>query len=112
MYFVIVVVGTFVGQIALTHYLPGLTRTTSLTLQEWGLCILVGSTSLGIAALLKLFKQEWTDKIKMDKMVDENKSENSGLLSAYNKSKNIKATDFIKKKGGNDNEDDDFVNVK
>jgi len=59
-YFIAVVLGTFFGQFVLTHYFPGLTRTTSLTKQEWGGCIFVGATPLAISALLKLTPESWT----------------------------------------------------
>lgn len=102
LYFIAVVVGTFLAQLMFTHYLPGLTRTTALSREEWGGCMAVGATPLAISAILKLTPESWLSKVKVDKLIDENrKSENSGLLKVYNDTKKIKVTD-LKKKGKKD----------
>jgi hypothetical protein len=68
---------------------------------------------LFVAVLLKLTPESWLEKIKVDKVVDENRSsETSGILAAYHKTENIKVTDLKKKGKGDDSDDDNFVAVK
>lgn len=84
LYFIVVVTGTFVLQVALTHYLPGITRTTSLTKSEWGGCIVIGASPLLISVLLKLTPEKWLTKVNVNRLVDENKVvENKGILKMY-----------------------------
>jgi len=109
-YFLVVVIGTFAAQIILTYYFPLMTRTTALKREEWGACIAIGATPLGIAALLKLTPEKWLDKVKVEKFVDENKAvEEGGILKMYNDTKKIKVTDLKKKAINKEpNEDNDF----
>lgn len=86
--------------------------TTPLSRGEWGACVAIGATPLGIAALLKLTPESWLGRIKVDKLVDENRTtEATGVLKAYNDASKIKVTDL--KKGGltKGEEDNDFRNV-
>lgn len=107
-YFILVVLGTGFGQVLLTHYFPGLTRTTSLTKPEWGGCIAVGATPLGISALLKLTPERWLEKVKVEKLIDENrKTEDTGILKLYNKAKDTDVTALQKGKGATAGEEDD-----
>lgn len=63
--------------------------------------------SLLIAYLLKLTPAGWLDRVKVDKLVDENRtSENTGVLKIYNDTKKIKVEDLKKKT--TKNEDNDF----
>jgi len=71
--------------------IPGLTRTTSISRTEWGTCMAIGTTPLLIAPLLKLTPEKWLQKMKLDKMVDENRNvDDNKLLKAYNKTADIK----------------------
>jgi len=51
----------------------------------------IGTTPLLIAPLLKLTPEKWLQKMKLDKMVDENRNvDDNKLLKAYNKTADIK----------------------
>lgn len=90
-YFLAVVLGTFFGQILLVHWFKGITRTTSISKAEWGTCIVIGSSSLLIAFLLKLTPDKLLDKLKMDKLVDENKNmDDNKALQMFDKVANTK----------------------
>ena len=103
-YFLTVVFGTFAAQIILTRWFPALTRTTAISRTEWGSCVMIGATPLIIAPLLKLTPESWLKKMKLDKVVDENKSmEGNKLLAAYDKAANIKVGEDEKKEEESDN---------
>jgi len=93
----------------LTQYFPGITRTTALDKSEWGGCLAVGATPCFISLLLKLTPERWLTKVKVDKLVDENKAvENKGLLKIYNDTAKIK----VGRKKTPPGESDDFAAVK
>lgn len=105
-YFIFVVLGTFLAQMLLTHYAPGLTRTTELSRTEWGACIVVGTTPLLISFLLKLLPAKLTENVKIDKLVDENKDmSDNRILAGYQKASAAKIGDITTKdaKGQDDN---------
>jgi magnesium-transporting ATPase (P-type) len=114
LYFLAVVGGTFAAQFVLVHQYSGLLfPTVALAKGEWGACVAVGATPLAIAAALKLTPESWLGPVqRVRKIVDENaETAPSALVTAYEKAKKAKVTDFApaKKKAGE--ADDDFHNV-
>jgi hypothetical protein len=78
-------------QVVMIQWVPGLTRTTSLTRSDWGGTLVIGITTWAIAILLKLTPEKWLEKVKVDKLINENRvSSNDGILKAYNSAKKIK----------------------
>ena len=76
---------------------------------EWGGCLALGATPWLIAVLLKLTPERWLDKVRVDKIVNEDRTvENRGLLKLYNDTAKFKI-----KVGGNKAADSDhFSKVK
>jgi len=106
------VIGEAASQFLFTYYFPAFTRTSPLTLSEWGGCLAVGASPLGVAALLKMTPIALFDRMKVDKLIDENKaSEENAMMKAYNNTKKIKVTDFKKGNTKKDEEDDNFGKV-
>lgn len=100
-YFIFVLAGEFGLQFFTTEFMPTVTRTCSLTKKEWGGCLMLGSTPLLIAALLKCTPRRWVDKFKVG-LVDESKAvEETGLLKAFNQASAMQV-------GGGAAKDDDF----
>lgn len=90
----------------MTQYFSGLFRTTPLDRSEWGCCLAVGATPLLISVILKLTPERWLEKVKLDKLVNEDKViENKGLLKLYNDTAKIKI-------GARKAESDNFSKVK
>lgn len=73
----------------------------------------MGASPLAIAALLKLTPESWMTKMKVDKVIDENRAGSSALLKMYKNTEKMKVTDFKKKEtDGFGEEDNDFKNFK
>jgi hypothetical protein len=55
--------------------------------QEWGACVVVGSSNLLVGALLKLIKSKETSKLNgiIKKGVNEDKQETSAVVNGYKK---------------------------
>lgn len=103
LYFILVVVGTFLVQVVITQYASGLTRTTPLTRTEWGACIVVGATPLLVAVLLKLAPEAWTERVRLDRLVDEGKDvSGNAVLAGYEKASQQKIGDIAAKNAAAD----------
>lgn len=84
-YFILVLVGEFGLQFLCTECFSVMTRTTPLSKEEWGACLMLGSTSLLISALLKCTPRAWVDKFRV-KIVDEDAAVvGSKVLAAFEK---------------------------
>lgn len=67
---------------------------------------MIGFTPLFIAPLLKATPESWLSKLRLDKVVDENKNvDDNKILQAYNKTANIKVNVGEEEE---QKEDDDF----
>ena len=105
LYFLLVVGGTFTVQILALKWFPALTRQTVISRTEWGSCLVIGFTPLLIAPLLKMTPESWLAKLRLDKVVDENRNvDDNKILQAYNKTANIK----VGEDEAESKEDDDF----
>jgi len=63
---------------------PIFIRATSLTNSEWGVCIALGASPLLVSILLKLTPESWLSKVKLDKIVDENRDmSDNAILKKY-----------------------------
>ena len=101
-YFIVVLAGEFALQFFVTQLTPVVTRTFAMDHEEWGACLMLGSTPLLISALLKCTPKAWVDKFKV-KMLDETKAvDDSKLLQTFNK---VAATSVG---GGGGKDDDDY----
>lgn len=90
-YFVIVVLGTFLVQLTILQWFPFLFRAVALETSEWGGCIVIGATPLLISVLLKLSPESWLAKIKIDKLVNEDKDmSGNAILDKYDKGSKLK----------------------
>ena len=90
-YLLYVVLATLAFQVAVTQYLPALFRTTPLDRSEWGGCLALGATPWLISVLLKLTPASWLAKVKLDKLVDEDRSMgNKAIINIYNKTAKLK----------------------
>ena len=83
-YFLLVLAGEFAVQFACTGLTPGMTRTCSMTREEWGACLMLGSTALLASALLKCTPRRWVDKFKVGLVDEERVVEETGLLKRFN----------------------------
>lgn len=54
-YFLMILFGTFFGQYASCTYLQVIFNTTDMTNEDWGTAVAIGSTSLLISPLIKIF---------------------------------------------------------
>lgn len=103
-HFLLVVLGTLAAQVLLTQYCSALFRTTPLDRSEWGGCLALGATPWLIAVLLKLTPERWLASVKVDKLVNEDRTvENRGLLKLYNDTAKAKIKVGAKKDGESDN---------
>ena len=83
-YFLFVVALIIVVQIVMCQLFPGISHTVPMTKSEWGSCIVIGSTSLLISAILKLTPDSWIGKIPADRFVNEDTGVGSNkLLSTW-----------------------------
>jgi len=101
LYFLAVVGGTLGAQFVMVHLYSGLLfPTVALDRGEWGACLAVGATPLGIAALLKLTPESWLGRVGgVRRIVDENvDTQPSALQNAWDKAKKVKVTDYTPKK--------------
>lgn len=80
--------------------MPAVTRTTPLTKTEWGACLMLGSTSLLISALLKCTPAAWAERFKLP--VDERRVVADNMLVKL--SEKVQNTTV----GGGAGKDDDF----
>jgi len=100
-YFIFVLVGEFGVQFFCTQVTPYILRTSALSKREWGACLMLGSTPLLIAVLLKCTPKRWVEKFKVG-LVDESKEvEETGILKAFNQASSMQV-------GGGGRKDDDF----
>lgn len=114
-HFIAVVLGTLAAQVILTQHFSALFRTTALNRSEWGCCLALGATPWLISVLLKLTPERWLAKVKVDKLVNEDKTvENSRLLNMYNGARKMKVKiPGLKDKDGDKEADNDhFSKVK
>lgn len=90
-YFIFVVGGLMVAQYFFVQ-VGSMTRCAPLTAEQHAFCIVIGSTVLVVAALLKLTPAELTNKMPI--AVDENKpvDENNKIMAMYNQQANAKVT--------------------
>jgi magnesium-transporting ATPase (P-type) len=74
-------------QFAGTQYFSLIFRTVPLSRTEWGSCIVVGSTNLLWAALLKVLPERWFKRLEGAKLIDEDAKTESAIVKTINEQK-------------------------
>merc|ERR1719223_338845 len=67
-------------QILAVQWFHAFTRTTPLTREEWGACIIAGSTVLLVAPMLKLTGSAVLKRIPFTKFIDEDREMEDGFV--------------------------------
>jgi len=65
--FIIILASTFVAQIFLSQYCPGIMFTLPIAREEWGGCICLGAMALLFSLLLKLTPKKWVEMLPSDR---------------------------------------------
>lgn len=73
----------FVG----TNYFSFIFRTVPMSRTEWGSCIVIGSTVLLWAALLKFLPDRWFKCLENNKIIDEDKKTDSFIVKKLDEKK-------------------------
>lgn len=81
-YFLVVVAGTVLVQVALCQLCSALAGTVPLGKSEWGACVVVGATPLLVSLLLKLTDIKWVTGLG-GVLPDEDRAPDSKLLTAW-----------------------------
>jgi len=112
LYFIIVILVELIMQYLFVNKLFWLMRTTPLSLQDWGTCLVIGMSPLLISFLIKLSPVRWLDKFKKNKFVDENDESfaNKGLVKAFDSVANT-TVDFEKIAKKSKKDDDKFTPI-
>lgn len=79
-YFLGVLIGEFAVQFLCTGLTPGMTRTCALTREEWGACLMLGSTALLASPLLKCTPRHWVEKFNVGLVDEARVVEETGML--------------------------------
>lgn len=95
-YFIVIVSGCTAAQFFISEYLSGLFNTRHMTKGEWGACIMVGSTPLLIAFILKWTPVAWVEKIPSSRLINEDYKLDNKVLSAFKKVTSSKDDGFKK----------------
>ena len=80
MYFVVVIMGTFLMQIFLSHYFHDIIRTSDMSRAEWSGCIVIGASPIAISIFIKLTPKSWIEKLPVEKIVNENKDDSNNMV--------------------------------